>query len=134
MRLGIQMLNSSSTVNSVLPVNQIQVNPGETSSVYFQLVDLDQKNGNCPASRYMPMTGATLSILLTSLNAANNLTKLPTNPFPQDTSVWSFNLSASDTAIMAGINMKATLTEGPNVRIANAEAVVIVGPKSQYSC
>lgn len=134
MRLGIQMLNSSSTVNSVLPVNQVQINPGETGSVYFQLVDLDQKSGNCPALRYLPMTGATLSVALTSLNAANNLTKMPTNPFPQDISIWSFNLSAGDTAIMAGINMKATLTEGASVKIANAEAVIIVGPKSAYSC
>lgn len=135
MRLGIQMLNNSSLVNSLLYLNQVIINPGETSTVYFQLVDLDSQHGaNCPALRYISASGATMSIKLTSINVANNISKIPFNPFPDDRSIWAFNLSAVETQYAAGINMRVTLTEGASVKIAIAEAAVIIGPKSVYSC
>lgn len=135
MRLGIQMLNNSSLLNSLLYLNQIIVNPGETYTVYFQLADLDSQHGpNCPALRYIPASGSSMSIKLTSINVANNITKIPFNPFPDDRSIWAFNLSAIETQYAAGINMRVTLTEGSSVKIAVADAVIIIGPKSVYSC
>lgn len=137
MRLGIRMLSNNSSLNQLFYVNQVNVNPGENNyPIYFQLVDLDQQD---PAQqkapiRYIPISSATMSIVLNSLNVANTLTKIPSNPFPDDRSIWSFNLLAADTAIMAGINMTVTLTEGANIRIATAAAAILVGPKSNYSC
>lgn len=134
MRLGIAMLNSNSTLNQLMYQNQLKINPGETATVYFQLVDLDQQSGNCPAPRYIPAAGATMSVNMYSLDQAKSITKVATNPFADDKSIWSFNLTAADTQIAAGVNMKVTLTEGANIKIANAEAVLIFGSKSQYSC
>ena len=134
MRLGIQMLNNSSSLNNLIVQNQTQINPGESTTVYFQLVDLDQKNGNCPAPRYIPAAGAIVQIQLTSVDTAKNIIKFATQPFPQDTSIFSFNLSASETQYGAGVNMKVTLNESGNIKIGIAESAIIFGPKSPYSC
>lgn len=135
MRLGIRMLNNSSSINNLMYVNQVKIAPGETYTVYFQLVDLDSQDPYQQKApiRYIPVTGATITINLTSINAANNISKIPTTPFSGDTSVWSFNLLASDTQIAAGVNMKVTLIEGANISIANAPAAVLFGPQSIYS-
>jgi hypothetical protein len=129
------MLNNSSLLNSLAYLNQVIINPGETYTVYFQLVDLDQPRvANAPGQRYIPVSGSTLSVQLNSINQANVITKIPSNPFADDRSIWSFNLSAAETAIAAGVNMNVTLTEGSLIRIARAEAVIIIGPTSVFSC
>lgn len=133
MRLGIRILNSSSSLNYLSYLNQAQISPGETATVYFQLVDLEQGTP-CGALRYMSASGATVSIMLTSLDQAKNITKVASNPFADDRSIWSFTLNALETVNAAGVNMKVTLTEGANVKIAIAEAAVIIGSKSPYSC
>lgn len=147
MRLGIQMLDPGSSINNLMYLNQYRINPGETAAVYFQFVDLDKQNnggcsggfsgtgsGSCPPQRYIPATGATVSISLTSININNNITKIPVNAFVGDNSIWSFNMSAADTQIAAGINMKVVLTQGPNINIVNADGVIIIGPQSCYQC
>lgn len=135
MRLGIRMLNNISTLNNLIYVNQVRINPGENYTVYFQLVDLDQQDPyqqKAPV-RYIPIIGSTMNLNLTSINVLNNISKIPTNPFTDDRSIWSFNLASSDTQIAAGVNMSVTLTEGSNIRIANAPAVIIFGSQSVYS-
>lgn len=135
MRLGIRILNNTSTLNGLFYANQAIINPGETFPVFFQLVDLDLMGGaNCPPQRYIPITGATMSIQLVSIDNSKTITKIPFNPFPEDRSIWAFNLSSSDTQMAAGINMKVMLTEGTNIKIAIAEAVIIIGPRSPYCC
>jgi hypothetical protein len=139
MRLGLVMLINSSTLNNLMYQNQAQVNPGENFTVMFQLIDLDQMQAtnlapNAIANRYIPSSGATMMAALTSFNVANSLSKIPINPFPDDRSVWAFNLNSAETAIMAGINLTVTLIDGSNVKIATGQAVIIVGPRSQYSC
>ena len=129
MRLGLKMLNSSSSLNAISYLNQVLINPNDTATVMFQLVDLDQGG-----QRYIPATGAMVTINLTSINIANNIMKIPTNPFSDDRSVWAFNLLASETAVAAGVNMKVTLTQGADVKSATAEGVVIFGSQSKYSC
>ena len=134
MRLGIKMLDSTSTLNNLVFLNQVQFEPGETAVVYFQLTDLDKQQGNCVAQRYMPADGATMSIQITSIDATKTITKIPTNPFANDKSIWSFNLTATDTQNAAGVNMKVTLTEGASIKIAKGTSVIVVGPQSEFSC
>jgi len=135
MRLGVRMLNNTSTLNNLMYVNQVQINPGETYTVMFQIVDLDQRpSASSLPQRYIPITGSTMSITLTSIDQSRNISKIPSNPFVDDRSIWSFNLTAADTAIAAGVNMTATLTEGANIRIARSEATIIIGPQSTFSC
>ena len=141
MRLGIKMLSSSSTLNNLQYLNQVQVNPGETTAVYFQLVDMEQNAQNVQSGqisqnyqRYIPIAASTMTIGMFSNNKVNNINKVPSNPFPDDRSVWAFNLNSFNTSVGAGINMTVTLTEGVNIRIATAEAAIIIGPKNFCQC
>jgi hypothetical protein len=134
MRLGLRMLNNASTVNNLMYINQVRINPGETCTVIFQLVDLDSSDNPALAQRYIPASGSTVNVGIYSINQANNLTKIPTNPFVDDRSIWSFNLSTADTNILAGVNMTITLTEGSNVKVATGQSVIVVGPKSFSQC
>jgi hypothetical protein len=129
MRLGVKMLNSSSVLNILQYLNQVRINPNDTATIMFQLVDLD-----LGGQRYIPLTGATMAIKLVSIDNANVLSKIPVNPFADDRSVWSFNLSAAETAIAAGVNMSVVLTQGADIKSATAEGAVIFNPQSNFSC
>lgn len=113
-----------------MPANQAIINPGETAKIMFQLIDLDQ--GAC--ARYIPDVSAVLEATIPNLDQSKILTKIPTNPFPQDKSIWQISLSTLETQSLSGINLKIKLTENTEVKIAVAEGVIIVGPKSVYSC
>ena len=128
MRLGIQMLDSISTLNDLKFRNQIDILPGETSTVMFQLTNADA------GMRYMPGTGSSVGIVIKSVNKAFTLTKAATQPFPQDLSIWSFNLNATETGSMAGVNMFVTLTDGASVKKAVAQSVIVVAPHSPFQC
>lgn len=130
MRLGIKMLNSSSQVNSLSYLNQVYVNPGDTATIMFQLVDLDQPD----SPRYMPAPGFTITAKISSFNDSNVLNKIPTQPFTQDASIFSFNLSTSESKQIGSNNLNIVLTEGSNVKSAIIDAGVIATPRSPYQC
>jgi len=140
MRLGLVILNNSSSLNNLTYLNQAQINPGENYSVFFQLVDLDQPLGstaypNAPPSRYMPISGAYMTATMNSYNNANVINKTPTNPFPaDDRSIWSFTLNTCDTQRVGGVNLNITLVEGTKVSKAVGQGVIVVGPSSQFCC
>lgn len=133
MRLGIRMLNSSSTVNDLKIIKQVIVNPGESGEIYFQLLDLDLQDDACP-HRYIPSNTATLEATIVSLNNANTLVKIPSQAFPQDGSIWKFSYSSDDSMKMAGVNLRVKLVDGSNVKIVEAKQVIIVTPKNTYGC
>jgi len=113
-------------------MNQVQITPGETSVIMFQLVDLDAPDKSM--NRYIPDPAATISAKIPNLNSANIINKIPTSPFSLDKSIWQISLSASETSSMSGVNLEVTLTEGVNIRIARANSVIVVAPASPYSC
>ena len=127
MKLGIQMLESESTVNNMIPVNQLEISPGETATIMFQLVNATTKQ------RYMPAAGATMTARMVSTNNANVISKIPTQPFSaDDRSIWSFPMSAADTQKAAGVNLEIVLTEGANVKKLWANSVVIMMPNTPF--
>lgn len=135
MQLGIRMLNNNSTLNNLMFLNQVMINPGESATVMFQLVDLDQwPDKNLAPPRYIPISGASITAKITSINTANNLNKIPTNPFVDDRSIFSFTLSSAETLLAAGVNLQITLTESGNIKISNARSVLIMGPQSEFQC
>ena len=134
MKLGLRMLDTLSGLNNLMYQNQTVIEPGDTATVYFQIVDMDRAQGLNYWQRYIPTTGATMSVKMTSLDAAKNITKIPTNPFADDRSIFSFQLSAAETRYAAGVNLSVTLVEGANVKKIEGKGLLIVGPASQYSC
>ena len=134
MRLGIMMLDAASSINALKYLPQLNFTPGETGTVLFQLVDLDNQTSANSYSRYMPATGALLNAQLFSNNNANALSKIATQPFPSDPSIWQFQVSSADTSKMAGVNMQVTLTQGSDVKIGFGKSVIIMAPNSPYQC
>lgn len=135
MKLGVRVLNSSSTLNNLMHLNQIEVSPGETVTVVMQLVDLTTvSESNRIGTRYIPASGATLSVVIQSNNSANVLTKAATQPFAEDGSIWQFTLSASETAQIGAMDLLVTLTEGASIKKANGKQTLIADSSSPYQC
>jgi hypothetical protein len=132
MKLGIQMLDGDSTVNNLKYINQVEINPGETATVMFQIVDMTNKDMKGQSVRYMPQAGATMTARMVSVNSANTLSKIPLQPFAADGSIWSFAMSIADTTKAAGVNLEVVLTEGASVKRIWAQSVVIFGPQSPF--
>ncbi|HUM42179.1 MAG TPA: hypothetical protein PKI14_04445 [Fervidobacterium sp.] len=130
MRLGIVMLNESSTVNDLKLISQSKVVPGSTKTIMFQLIDLDSTN-KCP-SRYIPNAGATITAKISSQNSTNTLNKFPVAAFAGDGSVFKFNLSTTETAQIGSVNLQITLTEGTDVKICYADSVIITSPNNPH--
>ena len=134
MRLGIRMLSNSSTLNNLFYENQVQVLPGETATVMFQLIDESKASDkNQLGHRYIPASGSALTALITGLYTADT-TKVCTQPFPLDPSIWQFTLSSTDTNTMSGVNIQFNLVEGVNIKRALGTSVLIIGPKNYSQC
>lgn len=135
MRLGLRILDPNSTVNNLMYLNQLELFPGESSTVLLQLVDLNSATeSNQRGIRYMPAPAATATAIVKSVNSAKTLNKILIQPFAQDPSIWQFSLSTADTQMMSGVNIELTLTEGAEVKIARGLNVIIMSPSNPYQC
>lgn len=119
MLLSARFLNDVANVNSFEYAQVGQFTKGEAASIYFQLIDesLDGAlKGFQPAGRrYVPATGATLSVVVNSIDNAKKITRVATNPFPDDRSIWKLDFLATDT-ISGTATLQLTLTEGLVIR------------------
>lgn len=100
---------------------------GDTQVVYFQLVDQHAgcTDGPGQGRRYMPAAGATLTVLFDSLDGARAVTKVATQPFAQDPSIWKVDIATNDT-IRGTVDLIVTLTEGSVVHRARLRGGVRV--------
>lgn len=118
MLLSARILRDCVSVNSFEYADSAQFTQGDTVDVYFQLIDssLDTASENfIPAGRrYMPASGATLSVVVENIDDAKKITRTATQPFVNDSSIWKLSLISSDT-ISGTANLRLTLTEGPKV-------------------
>lgn len=130
MLLSVRPLNAVASVNIYEAVDAVQLNQGDGSKVYFQLIDEMQDreaHGFNPAGRrYMPASGATLQVTLQNINNAKQITRAAIMAFPSDDrSIWYLQLLSTDT--LAGTcDMLLTLTEGAVVTHGRAKAVVLI--------
>lgn len=120
MLLSARMLNDVSTVNSFEYADNATWTEGDATLVYLQLIDssLDIAiRGFSPAGRrYMAPTGSSLSVQLQNIDNAKVINRLATQPFPEDASIWAFQVLSTD-LIHGSPQMLLTLTEpGRTVR------------------
>jgi hypothetical protein len=113
MLLSARILKDVQGVNSFEPASVWEFVEGDSPTLYLQLVDasLDRAGGG---RRFVPATGATLSIQIQSLDAAKVITRAATNPFGGDTSIWALAIMSTD-ALRGTANVRLTLTEGVKV-------------------
>lgn len=116
MRLGAIFLLDCLSVNSFRESEHVEFNQGDTIDIYFQLRDMSVQSVwegyKNPGRRYMPIDGATLSVLIDTMDQldAIPLTKAATQPFVQDPSIWKFTVLATD-PVRGTKRLKLTLTE-----------------------
>ena len=119
MLLSARLFNDCQSVNSWENAAVIEFSQGDPTTAFFQLIDqsLDRAiDGFNPSGRrYVPATGATLKCVVESIDSAKAITRLATQPFASDPSIWSLGFIASD-LIQGTCNLRLTLTEGSVVR------------------
>lgn len=140
MRLGLCLLNNGATLNQYQRVPFLSIARGETVTLQFQLVDLDQAG-----LRYLPSSSATVQFqiprTLSVLPAANGTRQVidysvnrgATMAYPNDDrSIWSIALTATDTTNLVSGSIRATLTDGVSIQIANLnQAIRIIDGQDQ---
>ncbi len=136
MLLGARLLSGVSSVNAFDFVSTVEATQGEAFDVYLQLIDKQrhtQAQGYDPAGlRYMPASGATLTVQVLNLDASKQLTRVASQPYAQDDSIWKFSILATD-PVKGTVNLKLTLTEGAVVRTAYLQAALSVSG-DQVTC
>lgn len=118
MLLSARFLQDVQGVNSWEPSSSLQWTEGDQLDMYFQLIDasLDRpEQGFYPSGRrYVPATGATLSCVIENIDDAKKITRLASQPFVNDGSIWKLSILGTD-RIRGTPQMRITLTEGTKV-------------------
>jgi hypothetical protein len=133
------MLLSCSFLTQVADVNNFNESPkvlmteGDTVDIWLQLKDMSQNpltsGFNPPGRRYMPPVGATLQVIVDSLNTARKVVKFATQPFANDPSIWKVTLLPAD-KVVGTHALKLVLTEGGKVTNGVVSAAVHSTPLS----
>jgi len=140
MRLSAKILKNVSGVNHFEYGSTAYISENNVNEIYFQLVDLDKtldpKNDysalpNYPL-RYMPATGATLSVIFDSLFDDAQFEKAATQPFAQDSSIWKVELAADE--LPKSGNFIFALTEGSSTKRAVVKGAISVSLEEVGSC
>jgi len=131
MLLSCRILQDVSGVNSFEYTSQAEWTEGCPTTLYIQLINasLDKANQgfNPPGRRYMPASGATLSVTLESIDDNKQVTKTATNPYASDTSIWAVSILSTDT-IRGSPQIRLTLTEGSVITSGLLKCAVKIWP------
>lgn len=131
MLLSARLLNNVFNVNAFDVALETSFTEGDQLTIYLQLTDLLKDPEAKPFSgrRYVPANGATLQVVIKSVDTAKTLTKIATNPFPGDTSIWSFPVLPTD-GLKGSWSIQLVLTESGIVTRGRVEDALLVLPQS----
>jgi hypothetical protein len=130
-QIAIRLLDDVQSVNSLELATEVSVASGDPLTINLQLVNTMRLSWdlNSPVVRYMPAAGATLSITFENIDSSKRMTKVASQPFAQDGSIWRVELMSQDTAKLRGtISLGYTLTEGTRVVSGRLLAAILVMP------
>ena len=128
-QITIRLLDDVQNVNSMEIATEVSGTAGEMMTVYIQLVNTTRQtcDTDSPVVRYMPAVGATLNVTFDNIDAAKRVTKVASQPFANDGSVWQVDLTAQDTAKVRGtVSLVFTLTEGARAITGRLLAAILV--------
>lgn len=135
MLLSARMLKDVAGVNSYEHDTQVSWTEGDTTLLYFQLIDasLDPSNQGFqpPGRRFVPAAGATLQVVLENIDDAKKVTRLATQPFANDGSIWALQVMASD-KIRGTPQLRLTLTQSGVVTSGLVKNAIKIHPKSNH--
>lgn len=130
-QIAIRLLDDVQSVNSLELATEVSATAGDPLTINLQLVNTMRLSWdmNSPVVRYMPAVGATLSVTFENLDASKRITKIASQPFAQDGSIWRVDLMPQDTQKLRGtISLSYTLTEGTRVISGRLLAAILVMP------
>lgn len=115
MRLGARWLKDVGGPNIFQMSQAPEFYQGDVQTLYLMLVDEEAvvpANMTGPASRrYCPAAGAVLTVLLDSVDDAQQVTKILSQPFPGDASIWTLPIASAD-PVSGTVDLLITLNEG----------------------
>lgn len=133
MLLSARFLNDCQNVNSWEPAVQLSWTEGDALDIYFQLVDISldrsDQGFSPPGRRYVPNSGATVSVTIDNIDNAKKVVRLASQPFPQDGSVWKLSILATD-LVKGTPQMRLALTEGTKVTRGVVKCSLKIHPQS----
>lgn len=133
MLLSARMLKDVANVNSYEYDSQISWTEGDTLTLYFQLVDaaLDtNREGYQPGGRrFVPAAAATLQVVVDSIDDAKKVTRLATQPFANDGSIWALQIMATD-KVRGSPQLRLTLTQSGVVTSGIVKSAIKIYPKT----
>jgi hypothetical protein len=130
-QIAIRLLDDVQSVNSMELATEISVVAGDPLTVNLQLVNAMRLSWdlNSPVVRYMPAAGATLQVVFDNIDESKRVTKIASQPFAQDPSVWRVELMSQDTTKLRGtVGLKYTLTEGSRIISGRLLAALLIMP------
>ncbi len=133
MLLSGTVLKNVQSVNSFERTTNVMVRQGNPTTLYIQLIDLEQTDSNGQSLRYMPASGASMTITLGSIDSTKGVNRLASQPYSSDDrSIWSLNILSTDQFGQGNINF--TLTEGSTVRTATILNGIVIWATNSGTC
>lgn len=133
MLLSCRFLDNVCGVNSFEYRPQLRFSEGDGPEIYLQLIDASQDRAeagfNPGGRRYVPGTGAILQVTLDNINSANVVTRVASQPFPGDASIWKIQLLATD-KVSGTVALRLALTVGGKTISGKVMNALLVTPTS----
>jgi hypothetical protein len=130
MVLVFKFLEEVKDVNTFVEVDRRKVIKGNSTTLYFRLLqDKSEIEDHLPHLRYIPQSGASISVKFDHIDSEKVLTRTAVLAFPSDDrSVWKVELLSTDLNI-AFNSMSVSLAEGTNIQsILPHSDLIIVDP------
>lgn len=119
MLLNALFLQDVGDVNTFSYATDLLVGEGDASVIYFQLIDASAfrpEKGFVPGGRrYMPANGATVTVTFGNVDDAKKVTRVASQPFVKDPSIWSVNILSTDAISAGSVDMKIVLNESGTI-------------------
>jgi hypothetical protein len=137
MRFGLVALKNVCDINGFEEAMELRLVAGNPGQVYFRLVDLDRRvsaDQGAGYLRFVPASGATMSMTIGAIDSNSVVTRSLSNPFSDDRSIWLLPILASDQ--LAFGSMEAALTIGANQYKVPIVSAVVDDPTgtSKFFC
>jgi hypothetical protein len=128
MKLSARPLIEVCNVNDFNVSQQLELNVGDATTLYLQLVDLEKNKaqyGWFPAGmRYVPAANTTLTLTFLNIDSAKEFSRTAVQPFAQDGSIWSVPILSTD-PISGTISIRAVMNEGAIIRTFSIQGCLL---------
>lgn len=115
MNFAVRLLDNVCNVNDFQEVETIELIRGNPYTLYFKVVQPNKDNLRyIPVSTPIPATGLAK---FKHLEDGKSISRAATNPFPEDTSIWSIPILPTDEIQFDSMTFQLTEGTGPSQKV-----------------